>query len=60
MFILSAAVLVCSDGCLYEWDVTTGTCVRFLRGHSRAVTSVQVHVCTQQAAQVSFSLLQTV
>lgn len=34
-------VVGASDGCLYEWDLTTGSCVRFLRGHSLAVTSIQ-------------------
>ena len=33
-----------SDGCLYEWDLATGTCVRYLRGHSRPVTTIQVSV----------------
>ena len=39
-------IIFCSDGALYEWDISTGTCVRTLISHSRGINFVYVSAHT--------------
>lgn len=39
-----------SDGILYEIDISTGTCLRTLKGHSLIVTAISVSCCAYSVA----------
>lgn len=32
----------CSDGVVYELDISTGTCLRTLKGHNMIITAIYV------------------
>ena len=40
------SLILCSNGALYEWDIATGTCVRTLISHSKAINFVYVSICS--------------
>ncbi len=49
----SAAVSGSEDGCIYMWDILSGTLLRILKGHTKAVSQVVSH--HEEAMMVSAS-----